>query len=198
MPRTKTIHDTIYKGYRINSARGGCRDSWLNHLINLSRYALAEQREPKGYVLSFELGANYTIQNALDNLNYYFQRSVRREGSPVKPLYAWKHEVKMLKVSDAEYDQAQDPDRPYSHYHMALVLDGKQVFDKAIRWFLHSQQQAGVIHQYHLSKHGQTGHVSKDLRIEFDDWIYHASYLAKIDTAAPGRCFNTSRLSLAS
>lgn len=195
MSRTKVVVDGMYRGFKINSSHGGCRDTWLDGLLDMNRYALDVMYEPNGYVVSFEFCEGYGIGHFIDNLNYFYQRSKRRQKTPCKPIWSWKYEVKMLESSDSEYGEAADPARPYHHYHVAIILDGKKARARSLKLFMHLQQQQGVIHQYKVSTNRDTGKVGKSLRADLSGWVYHASYLAKLDTAAPVlKPFSTCRL----
>ena len=79
---------------------------------------------------------------------------------------------------------------------MALILDGKKVREKSLNFFLLRCQRNGLVVQYKISQNYYDGRRSKDLMTEFNDWIYHASYLAKVaTTAAVRKPFNTVRYS---
>jgi hypothetical protein len=185
MAKTKVIKQPTYQGFTINTAHGGCKDSWLNKLINKSNQAIKQLQRPEGYVISFELGEGKEITQVFDALRYFYKRGM--------PIYLCKYEVKLLAANDPEYDKALDPHREYHHYHMAVILDGKWHTKKSISYFLHVQQKKGLIHQYHVSKDKVTKKVSKPLKTMMAEWIYHASYLCKIATTAKvAKPFTTS------
>jgi hypothetical protein len=183
-----------HRGYRINTTHDGAVSQWVDRIIDLSSHALKVQYQPTGYIISLELCPGKTIKQFQEALTYYYQDSAKRTKNPCKPLWATKFEVKNLTIDSPEYDNADDPTRPYAHYHMALILDAKRVREKSLTFFLVKCKEGGLISQYKLSKNKHTGHHGKDLNTDMDDWIFHASYLAKVATTADvKKPFNTVR-----
>lgn len=199
----KIIETNTYRNYPINSKHGGCYDSWLDNLIDLSEYAASKFTRPRGYIISFQLSPSATIKNILDNLKYFFLESDRaRETTPTKPLYVWKCEEKILEKGSKEYAEALNPEAPYRHYHMAVIVEGKYRTPKSITKFFQQQQENGLTHHYSVSeddgRHSGEQRMDKCLKTKMDDWIYHASYLCKLDTAVAGKSFNACRFKEAS
>lgn len=201
MPARKTIKSNTYRNYPINSKHGGCYDSWLDNLIDLSEYAKLVQTRPAGYVVSFQLMPGVTISQIQDNLVYFFQHSKNRKKNPCVPLWVCKYEEKMLTVNCPEYPDALNPTIVYGHYHMGIILDHKHITDKSFSLFFHQQKTKGLIHHYKVSKRctrfGGKKSIHKMLKTEMSDWIQHASYLCKLDTAAGKKPFSTCRFKAA-
>lgn len=194
MPTLQIITAPQHRGYRINTSHEGAVGQWVDKIIDLSAHALKVQYEPTGYIISFELCSGKTVKQFQEALTYYYQDSARRVKTPCKPLWATKYEVKNLTSDSPEYDKADDPTRPYAHYHMALILDAKKVRDKSLQYFLVRCQKDGLLSQYKLSRNKYTGRCSEDLNTGMKEWVFHASYLAKVATTADVRKpFNTVR-----
>lgn len=194
MPSLQVINNPKYRGYRINTEHEGAVSQWIDKIIDLSSHALEVQYEPTGYVLSFELCQGKTVKQFQEALTYYYNDSPERAKTPCKPLWVTKFEVKEVTSDSPEFLTVDDPTQPYAHYHMALILDGKKTREKSLNFFLLRCQRNGLVVQYKISQNYYDGRRSKDLMTEFNDWIYHASYLAKVATSAPVRKpFNTVR-----
>lgn len=194
MPTLQIINTPQHRGFRINTSHDGAVSQWVDRIIDLSSYALKVQYQPTGYVISFELCPGKTIKQFQEALTYYYQESSKRTKTPCKPLWATKFEVKQLTIDSPEYDNVDDPTRPYAHYHMALILDGKKAWGRSVRVFLEKCQKSGLVYQYKLSKNRYTEKHGKDLNTNMEDWIFHASYLAKVATTAEiKKPFNTVR-----
>lgn len=194
MPSLDIINSPKHRGYTININHEGAVSQWIDRIIDLSSHALEVQYEPTGYILSFELCPGKTIKQFQEALTYYYNDSTARTKTPCRPLWITKFEVKEITSESPEYEAVDDPTRLYAHYHMALILDGKKVREKSLHFFLVKCQSSGLVAQYLISKNKYDGRRSKDLNTEFNEWIYHASYLAKVATKAPVRKpFNTVR-----
>jgi hypothetical protein len=109
----------------VNVAHQGAVVQWLDKLIDLSDYALEEQYQPQGYIITFDLCPCKKIQQVQNALIYYYKDSARRTTTPCQPLWATKFEVK----------SKGDPAMPYPHYHMAVILDGKKARPKSLGAF---------------------------------------------------------------
>jgi hypothetical protein len=193
LPSLQITTNPQHRGYRINTAHEGAVSQWMDKIIDLSAHALEVQYEPTGYVISFELCPGKTIKQFQEALTYYYRDSAKRTKTPCKPLWATKYEEKELTSDSPEYSNANDPTRVYAHYHMAVILDAKKARDKSLQYFLFKCQE-GLVVNYKLSQNQYSGRYSKYLNTEMDDWIYHASYLAKVATTADVRKpFNTVR-----
>lgn len=194
MPVLELIDDNYYKGYRVNTAHGPLVKQWLDKLIDLSNHALEEQYEPVGYVLTFELCKDRTIKQFHEALTYWYHGSSERSKSPCKPIYATKFEIKELTTNSPEYPNVDNPSDPYAHYHMALMLDAKRCRDRSLSLLLARAQEKGLIAQYKISLNKYTDLLNKSLTAQFAEWIYHTSYLTKLETKANVRKpFNTVR-----
>lgn len=184
MATLKITTNPEHRGYRINVAHKGAYKKWVDKIIDLSSHALEVQYEPTAYFISFDLCPGKTIQQVQDALTYYYKDSARRAKTPCPPLWATKYEVK----------PKGDPATPYHHYHMAVILDGKKARHQSLKAFLRNCERKGLMGSYKLSQNELTKNYGKDLNTEMDDWIYHASYLAKVATTAEVRKpFNTVR-----
>lgn len=194
MPALEIINSPNHRGYNINTDHEGAVSQWVDKIIDLSSHALEVQYEPTGYVLSFELCPGKTIKQFQEALTYYYRDSPERAKTPCKPLWITKFEVKEITSDSPEYLAVDDPTQPYAHYHMALILDGKKAREKSLAFFLVRCQRNGLVAQYKVSQNKHDNKRNKSLKSEFDEWIYHASYLAKVATTAPVRKpFNTVR-----
>lgn len=194
MPVLELIDDDCYREYKVNTKHGPLVRQWLDKLIDLSLHALEEQYSPVGYVLSFELCKGRTIKQFQEALSYWYQDSTERSKSPCKPLYATKFEAKELTTNDPEYANVDRPGDIYEHYHMALILDAKKCRNNSLTYFLARAQEKGLIQQYKVSENKYSGSRNKCLGTRFAEWIYHASYLTKMETTADVRKpFNTVR-----
>ena len=159
---------------------------------------------PEAVMLSFAFTdefSDYEISDVIDRLRDKFRKVGvnRKKASVFRLRYLWVRETKYLIPSDPEYEQSLTKDEkavfrsayqdgcplPYPHYHMLLVLDGHKATWSAVRKVMQSYVDEGVVRPgFHFSENWQSKKKEMPLisESELGDYMYRASYLAKIDT----------------
>jgi hypothetical protein len=164
----------------------------------------SEMVRPEAIMLSFaftEGFIDYEISDLVARFRDKFRKvgKGRKKASTFKLRYLWVRETKYLTPSDPEYEVSLTRSEravfrsalqdgcplPYPHYHMMLILDGHKATWNAVRKVMQQYVEAGVVRPgFHFSENWQSKKKEMPLisESELSDYMYRASYLAKIDT----------------
>lgn len=212
MISTRTIcSDEEYEGYLIfdekRKRRRKVSGFYLSILEGVHRLAKeacnSELIRPEAIMLSFALTdeyRDYPISKITARLSDRFRKvgKGRKKASTFRLRYLWVRENKYLSPQDPEYASSLNSEEkavyssayndgapiPYPHYHFVLILDGHKATWSAVRIVMQRLVKKGIVRSgFHFSENGQTKKKEIPLSAgELGDYMYRASYLAKIDT----------------
>lgn len=164
----------------------------------------SEMVRPEAVMLSFAFTddfIDYQISELVARLRDKFRKvgKGRKKASVFKLRYLWVRETKYLTPSDPEYEESLTRGEkavfhsafddgcplPYEHYHVLCVIDGHKATWSAVRKVMQQYVDEGVVRPgFHFSENWQSKKKEMPLisESELGDYMYRASYLAKIDT----------------
>ena len=137
------------------------------------------------------------ISILVDRLNKWFQRtnpeSRKHQQNTFKFHFLWVKEAKLIRSTSSEWkaltkeEQARNPKYLYPHYHMMCFYDGKKATAKAFDAFMLHLEKEGKLRSGGCKVSRENGlkgleALSKCLNTRYNDFMKHASYLAKEET----------------
>lgn len=171
-------------------------EEMLEAVLELGRHATRTMKRPQLYMYTFrfsEAFKNYPIDEVLDRIRRTYTRpkkgKITATGTYIgrrqpeychQPLMMWCREL------------STHPDHEYSgheHYHLLIIVDRQKGRIGAAKHVIKRLRiDDGIIEKDYISKiSNSVKHACTELKKDFSDYMYRASYICKVDTKMTGR-----------
>lgn len=188
--RKTMYYQDQYMGYNINCGPNKpCYLAIIERLFETVEISTTSFTRPIGFHVRYRISNSAKRNTVTDRLNkhYSLKSSHRKKEQTFSPLW--------VRVTE------NDPDQDGQHYHLAIILDGRNATRASLAFLFADLFKSNLIEDYKIIPHKDPEHkggVNLKSNTGKREYFYWLSYIAKVRTKDNiDQTFSSSRLSKA-